>query len=302
MVSNTRRFSDRVCYTGPGPAEYMKTGAAALEDKSFSRAPVSAAFHDRTASSVMPLDRMATHVGPGAYDGAAAVTRTGARVDYLSRPGASSAFRGGGHELITCGNMEAPPSTSYDLGDPWARTHSVGRGGSRMGTSSFGTGARGAASVGSMAATLDSLLFGAPASAAAKPDTGPGPGSYELQDFASIRAKLSREANRPSPQFQVPENGEAAQRQGPRPVLVSTSAKVAHDYLSPSHAPLSTTNPPRGVSSPFRSRSAGHEEAIDQRSYSTSSNAPGPAYYQPSTAIKKSFHKNSKKHYVTIAH
>ena len=71
-----------------------------------------------------------------------------------------------------------------------------------MGTSSFGAGGgRGGASVGSMAATLDSLLFGTPSAAAAKPDTGPGPGTYELNEYSSIRTKLGKQANRPSPQF-----------------------------------------------------------------------------------------------------
>ncbi len=37
-------------------------------------------------------------------------------MDYLSRTGASSAFKSsGGHELILLGNIEAPPPTTYDL-------------------------------------------------------------------------------------------------------------------------------------------------------------------------------------------
>jgi hypothetical protein len=43
LVSSARRFSDRHFYTGPGPGEH---GAAtgALQDHSFSRAPVGPAF------------------------------------------------------------------------------------------------------------------------------------------------------------------------------------------------------------------------------------------------------------------
>ncbi|GFR46463.1 hypothetical protein Agub_g8039 [Astrephomene gubernaculifera] len=300
MVSQTRRFSHRICYTGPGPADYIKHKPA-VDGKSFSKAAVTSAFQDKSASSLVPLDRGAPHLGPGTYEGAG-ITRKGDRVDYTSRPGASSAFKAtGGHELILAGNLEAPPPTSYDLGDPWDMTHPLSRGGSRMGTSSFsGNAGRYGGSVGSMAATLDSLLFGAPSAAAAKPETGPGPGAYELQDFASIRAKLSREAHRPSPQFLTPENA-AAQRRQSRQVLASTSEKVAHDYLEPTHAPLHSHSPPKGVSAPFRSRSAGHEEVIDQRSYAASANAPGPAYYQPPTVLRKSFHRNNKKNYMTLA-
>lgn len=94
-------------------------------------------------------------------------------------------------------------------GDPWEKNKLLsGKGGSRGGTSSFGAGGgRGAASVGSMATNLDTLLFGAPV-AAGKPDAGPGPGAYELQDFASIRSKLSRQGQRPSPAFQFPEHSQ----------------------------------------------------------------------------------------------
>ncbi|EFJ50734.1 hypothetical protein VOLCADRAFT_120594 [Volvox carteri f. nagariensis] len=300
MASQSRRFSDRVYYTGPGPTDYRRPGAA-IEDKSHSKAFVTSAFQEKTTTSLVPLDRITPHLGPGAYD-SSAITRTGAKVDYTSRPGATSAFKNStGHELILSGNLEAPASTSYELGDPWAQTGTRGGGGSaRVGTSSFGTSAgRGAASVGSMAATLDTLLFGAPSAAAGKPESGPGPGSYELQDYASIRAKLSRQAQRPSPVFLTADS--SPPRQQPRQILVSAGEKVAHDYLRPSHAPLHSLSPGKGVSAPFRSRSAGHEEVIDQHAYTVSSNAPGPAYYQPPTAIRKSFHKNAKQQYMTVA-
>ncbi|GIL70734.1 hypothetical protein Vretimale_3833 [Volvox reticuliferus] len=298
MASQSRRFSDRVFYTGPGPTDYRKPGTA-IEDKSFSKAAVTSAFQEKGTSSLVPLDR-ASHLGPGTYEGAG-ITRKGAKVDYLSKPGATSAFKNStGHELILLGNLEAPASTSYDLGDPWVQASSRGGGSVRGGTSSFGTGAgRGGASVGSMAATLDSLLFGTPSNAAGKPDTGPGPGSYELQDYSSIRAMLSRQANRPSPVFLTADSSPPKQQN--RQVLVSAGDKVAHDYLKPSHAPLHSLNPGKGVSAPFRSRSAGHEEVIDQHAYSISSNAPGPAYYQPPTTIRKSFHKNAKQQYMTVA-
>ncbi|GLC44163.1 hypothetical protein PLESTB_000901300 [Pleodorina starrii] len=298
MASQTRRFSDRVYYTGPGPTDYRRPGAA-IEDKSFSKAAATSAFQEKATASLVPLDRTTPHLGPGTYDGAG-VTRKGAKVDYLSRPGATSAFKNStGHELILAGNLETPVSTSYDVSDPWAQASARG-GGSRMATSSFGTGpGRGGASVGSMAATLDSLLFGTPSAAAGKLDTGPGPGSYELQDYSSIRAKLSRQANRPSPQFLTAES--SPPRQQTRQVLVSAGDKVATDYLKPSHAPLHSLNPGKGVSAPFRSRSAGHEEVIDQHAYTAAANAPGPAYYQPPTTIRKSFHKNAKQQYMTVA-
>ncbi|KAG2494537.1 hypothetical protein HYH03_007304 [Edaphochlamys debaryana] len=248
------------------------------------------------------METAAPHLGPGTYE-PGNVTRTGAKLDYLSRPGAGavSAFKNSvGHELILLGNMEAPPSTSYDLGDLWDR-RSLSRGAaSRRGTSSFGTGGgRGGASVGSMAPTLDTLLFGAPAGGG-KPDTGPGPGAYELQDFASIRAKLSREGARPSPPFQ-PHDSAPKRPYGGKQMLVSPSEKVAHDYLSPSHPPLHGHSPPHGISSPFRSRSAGHQEFVDERAYAASANAPGPAYYQPPAMLRKSHHKNATQHYTTVA-
>ncbi|PNW74694.1 hypothetical protein CHLRE_12g486700v5 [Chlamydomonas reinhardtii] len=290
MASGARRFENRVYYTGPSPGDYRRQQA--LEDRSFSRASTSAAFQDKSTAPRVPIERDLPHLGPGAYD-STGVTRTGNRVDYLSRPGASSAFKSsGGHELILAGNLEAPASTSYELGDPWEKNKLLsGKGGSRGGTSSFGAGGgRGAASVGSMATNLDTLLFGAPV-AAGKPDAGPGPGAYELQDFASIRSKLSRQGQRPSPAFQFPEH---SQRPGAKQVLVSAGDRVAHDYLSPSHPPLGSRSPPKGVSSPFRSRSAGHAESMEQRSYAAAANAPGPAYYQPNTALKKSHHRNAK--------
>ncbi|PNH09935.1 Sperm-tail PG-rich repeat-containing protein 1 [Tetrabaena socialis] len=301
LVSQSRRFSDRVCYTGPGPADYRggKQGAA-MEDKGFSRAPVTSAFQERCASSRLPLDRDAPHLGPGVYE-ADGVTRTGGRLDYGRGPGASSAFKNStGHEFIGSGNPEAPASTSYDLGDPWDRARSLPRGAmSRAGTSSFGGGGHGGASVGSMATNLDTLLFGAQ-TGAPKHDPGPGPGTYDLQDFASIRSKLARHEHRASPQFQ-PLESSSPHRLHAKQLLISAGAKVAHDYLAPSHPPLHVRSPPKGAISVFRSRSAGHEEAMDQHAYATAANAPGPAYYQPPGVLRKSFHRNAKQHYITMA-
>lgn len=52
--------------------------------------------------------------GPGAY-AAEGVTRTGQTLDYLNKPGATSAFKASAHSLILSGNPDAPPPTAYTL-------------------------------------------------------------------------------------------------------------------------------------------------------------------------------------------
>lgn len=89
-------------------------------------------------------------------------------------------------------------------GDPWANSSSTASGSrspSCGGTSSFGAGSsRGGANIGSMVTDMNKLIFGdhAPVSV---PDTGPGPGQYELQDYASIKRSIAKGAARASPPF-----------------------------------------------------------------------------------------------------
>ncbi len=47
MVSKSRRFNDRVYYTGPAATDYRQAGGLLEDKKAFSRAPVSAAFQDK---------------------------------------------------------------------------------------------------------------------------------------------------------------------------------------------------------------------------------------------------------------
>lgn len=58
--------------------------------------------------------RCYAHAGPGAYS-SECLTRTGKTLDYLSKPGATSAFKAGPHQLIMSGNLDAPPPTAYTM-------------------------------------------------------------------------------------------------------------------------------------------------------------------------------------------
>lgn len=96
------------------------------------------------------------------------------------------------------------PSDQADPWDPRSTRASLLRSGpsSRAGTSAFAGGPRSPAGA---TASLPALLYGADAPDA-KPDPGPGPGSYELNHFDTIQAGLGKGFGRMSAPFHIPES------------------------------------------------------------------------------------------------
>lgn len=120
---------------------------------------------------------------------------------------------------------------------------------------------------------------------------GPGPGSYEIAPIGSIKTALEKSAAKPSPAFQQPEFrdrfGAKLHEQLPPPSHSLGPAGPGRTGTGPR-----ASSPPKGVSAPFKSQSAGHAE-YDVRELAR---APGPAFYNPNMPPKhKSFHLNARK-------
>ena len=130
---------------------------------------------------------------------------------------------------------------------------------------------------------------------AKKQETGPGPGSYELQYYESIRTTLEKNAGKTSAPFQAPEY---VDRFG-NP-LASTSAPYnsfgapapsVHDVAGVRRI----SSPEKGVSAPFKSTAPSRTD-IDLKD---ASKAPGPAFYSPQVPVKRtSHHLNARKRLV----
>lgn len=122
-----------------------------------------------------------------------------------------------------------------------------------------------------------------------KAESGPGPGSYELQYFQSIKTKMETEKIRPSPCFQqcdyVDRFGRTMSKDAAQP-----AAPAGHSHGGGARIP----GPQKGVAAPFKSQSAGHEEYDLKEAMK----APGPAYYSPALPTKQSFHLNARKRFM----
>ncbi len=253
--------------------------------------------------------------GPGDYD-SHTVTRTGRQLDLLSAPTShASAFKSGGHKLALLGSLDSPAPTKYSLADPW----DVGPGkqggggskaGSRAGTSSFA-----GRSVASLNTSVPAVVFLEDSSGAGKPDTGPGPGQYEMQDVKSFKASLAKAAVRQSAAFHAPEFVDRFARplaQGSAQAPASSfsvgqqgggsdngAAGGAHGgqqgtAAGGGGAGAAGWGDGKGVSAPFKSRSAGHAD-YDVRELAR---APGPAFYDPHPLQHRSYHTNARKAFV----
>jgi hypothetical protein len=140
--------------------------------------------------------------------------------------------------------------------------------GSRAGTSSFA-----GRSVTSLT-SVPTIIFledgkGGPAGAgAAKPITGPGPGSYEVGKIASLEVSLEKAARKPSPAFQPPEYVDrfgcslaAIPEAGPKPDYALGGHTRGGGSPERSGA-AGFTSPRRGISAPFKSLSPGRYNGL----------------------------------------
>lgn len=251
--------------------------------------------------------------GPGTYT--PSETRTGNKLDYLATPAChTSAFKAAGHKLILPGNPDSPAPGTYKLPDSWGigSAHGAGGGSGRSRcTSSFA--GRSHTSLNSISPVV---FLDDPGPSGTKPDTGPGPGAYETQEYKSFKTSLAKAATKPSPAFQAPACIDRFGRsltQAPPPIQSDVLA-VGHERLgytygnaatvSPPHcapagalASVSVVSPPKGVSAPFKSRTPGHAEF----NIKEVAKAPGPAYYSPQPLSPKSYHLNARKNFVPAA-
>ncbi|MEW5298642.1 MAG: hypothetical protein WDW36_001737 [Sanguina aurantia] len=303
MVSVGRRFrTERAYYTGPGPCEYASRGAHP-SPSDFNRSPATSAFHSRGSTSAVPVDPGSeSSPGPGSYNWND-TTRTGRSLDYLARHGATSAFRARPHQSMTSVNLDSPSPTAYTMADPWdprSTRASLLRSGpsSRAGTSAFAGGPRSPAGA---TASLPALLYGADAPDA-KPDPGPGPGSYELNHFDTIQAGLGKGFGRMSAPFHIPESVDRFGRLRRAPATPnSLPGHVRSPLPTPFDVPSSSsssapTSPTRMATASFKSLTAGHAEFSDLQTASRP--APGPAFYRPKAQPQRqSFHINARKRY-----
>lgn len=243
-----------------------------------------------------PKDTTAPQPGPGAYNPSG--TRVGQKIDLLSAPQShNSAFKAPGHKLTLSGSVDTPGPTKYSLPDGWTGVGKggPGGGGSRGGTSSFAGRSMGSLNSGGMA-PLAYIMEGT-GGPSSKPDTGPGPGTYELQSFKSLAVDLERAAAQPSAAFQTPEFVDRwnsplnPRQQGRGPAVAYNLGGTAPQKPAPAQR---IGSPPKGVSAPFKSQSPGHAD-YDLRELSR---APGPAYYDSKLLAAKSYHVNARKDFV----
>jgi hypothetical protein len=283
---------------------------------------------DTVALNLLPLIPMDAQVGqptvtdtfqlpgPGAYS--PTETRTGKKLDFLAETaGHASAFRAPGHQLTMLGPLDSPPPTKYSLSDPWAAlaggpgpvsggSLKAGSGagkGSHAGTSSFAS-----RSVASLAAIPPILFLDTDAQgrggASMKPDTGPGPGSYDAYASCTLERRAERAASKPSSSFRMPEFTHQTQEPQARTKLhVVPGREQSGASGSSSIQPASNTTAgtcaagqlqltSKGVSAPFKSRSPGHADYNMQEL----ARAPGPAYYTSKLLpARRSFHLNAAK-------
>ncbi|GAX78192.1 hypothetical protein CEUSTIGMA_g5634.t1 [Chlamydomonas eustigma] len=319
MVSNDKRWRGRRnVYTGPGPGDFeQRTPIELNKDKYFNKAPVTSVFHKQDTRSLRPPDHPETVPGPGAYV-SEDTTRTGRSLHWDSNSHTHvSAFKAAPHKLNLLGNVDAPPPTKYTLADQWDPKSSANKVASRTpshaGLSSFA-----GRSVSSTMGPHDPTIYLVdPMAASKKPDTGPGPGSYELQYFEGIKTRLEKGAGKTSSSFQqreytdrfgrpllpaqVEATGSAMQKPGfmmtvPPAVPPNTSPQVGRQRRMDPVTRIGS--PGRGVISPFRSRVSGHAD-FDLKA---ATRAPGPAFYSPEAAPRKtSHHLNARKIMVNVA-
>lgn len=233
--------------------------------------------------------------GPGAYN--PTETRTGKKLDLLSAPQShNSAFKAGGHKLSFVANPDSPAPTKYALQDQWVGGGRTGGGGSKAGTSSFA--GRSMGSLSSMP-PMAFIMSEDGRTQTVKKDTRPGPGTYETQDYGSLKVALEKAAAKPSPAFQPPEFvdrfGQPTQPRAQPPDAPEYTLGSGAGGPQAHYGLTRASSPPKGVSAPFKSTSRGHAD-YDLRELAR---APGPAYYSPKGPEgPKSFHLNARNKFV----
>ncbi|KAJ9532113.1 hypothetical protein QJQ45_003831 [Haematococcus lacustris] len=286
------RFERKTKYTGPGPGQYKPRAPDLMgADKYFNQAGATASFHPHQYPPNATAAREEAGLpGPGAYN--PSETRTGQKVDLLAAPQTHrSAFKAGGHKLAILGNLESPPPTKYQLGDPWEG--GLGKNaasGSKAGTSSFA--GRSMTSLNAIP-TIMFLQDAAPGTGKAGTDSSPGPGSYD--PGPAPLAKPS--ALKPTAAFTahdfIDRFGKSIQPlpEAPGPVDYSMGGSTRSAEQHAGRQQLRSPGP--GVGAPFKSLSRGHAD-YDMKELAR---APGPAYYSPKTTLMdhQSHHIRSKK-------
>ncbi|KAL6748265.1 hypothetical protein V8C86DRAFT_2883199 [Haematococcus lacustris] len=292
MASKDARFERKTKYTGPGPGQYKPRAPDLMgADKYFNQAGATASFHPHQYPPNATAAREEAGLpGPGAYN--PSETRTGQKVDLLAAPQTHrSAFKAGGHKLAILGNLESPPPTKYQLGDPWEG--GLGKNaasGSKAGTSSFA--GRSMTSLNAIP-TIMFLQDAAPGTGKAGADSSPGPGSYD--PGPAPLAKPS--ALKPTAAFTahdfIDRFGKSIQPlpEAPGPVDYSMGGSTRSAEQHAGRQQLRSPGP--GVGAPFKSLSRGHAD-YDMKELAR---APGPAYYSPKTTLMdhQSHHIRSKK-------
>lgn len=297
LASGASRFRRRAGYTGPGPGEYglVMKGVGARDG--FNRAGNTGAFHPpiRPIDPTKCVDNGIPGPGP-----APSVTNTGEKV-LGKGPGHASSFKALPHRLDIKSSAAAPPPGTYELVDLWDGHHgaAASRTPSRAGLSSFA----GRSVSTSLAQFSSPLMFLDPLGELGSDyrDSGPGPGSYEIQEYGSIKKKLAEKRGvSAKPLFSPPEFTDKFGR--PLDDRRADLSLVPLSTGEASKAPARLTGPAPGVSAPFVSTSPGR----DQWDLKEATKAPGPAFYSPNDPTKKiSYHAsaiNSRKRYDAPRH
>uniref|UniRef100_A0A7R9W1N2 Uncharacterized protein n=1 Tax=Chlamydomonas euryale TaxID=1486919 RepID=A0A7R9W1N2_9CHLO len=288
MVSEVKRFKKGTLYTGPGPGVYN------------SRPPSSSIkFSKKCANFQKPAfvgsAKPENKPGPGAYH-AESTTHTGRQLAWekASNAGSRAAFKATPHSLILSGCKESPPPTKYNAIDPWAAGSSFNTASSRT-PSKAGMSSFAGRSVSSSLGPADPAMYLMDPKEKPKQDTGPGPGSYDMQSFGSIERKLAKVTGKPSATFQA---SEFTDRFG-APVA---SALPGGDSIVPDGAQTRSAHA-RHISGPAKGVGAAFQSETPSRSEYTAKDlegrAPGPAFYSPDKMpARKSFHMNARNNMV----
>eukprot|EP00798_Chlamydomonas_sp_ICE-L_P032520 gene32520-17233_t len=287
MTSSTKRLSGRKAYTGPGPGTYKQEF---IRKEEYSPS-ATANFADRT---VVPASEIPSP-GPGTYS-AEDITKTGQKLDWEPPQSHKSAFKGTAHKLILSGNKDAPPPGQYNMPELWeGKPGSRGPSGATSGSYSKAGSSAFAGGASSSLAGMSSTMFLEDPKESQKPDTGPGPGSYSLQCYKSIRSGMERTVGKSSASFVtsdvVNRFGVPLASHNPEPEVQGMAGGTS---LYSSQGVSRISSPVKGVSAPFISQTVGRSDF----NIKEAGKAPGPAYYQPDKPYKKSFHLNTKKRLV----
>ncbi|KAG1666286.1 hypothetical protein FOA52_004767 [Chlamydomonas sp. UWO 241] len=295
LVSKTRRGT-RTRYTGPGPGMYEAPTLAERPD--FNRSNTTAPFH----SPVKPakLDTGDDQLpGPGAYR-AEGATRTGQKLNWDGGRAYASSFKGTPHALALSAGKDSPPPNRYEFLDPWAANSPLNtassRTPSRAGLSSF-AGRSVSSSLGHVDPTI--YLLDPKDVASRKPDTGPGPGSYESGEYGSVKSTIAKAVGRTGANFKEREYTDrfgaplAAVLHDPDEARAMLESKV---ITRSAGAPRRLGSPTKGVVSAFKSEMPSRS---DYNAQDIVGRCPGPAFYSPKPKPgRTSHHMNARKHMV----